>query len=834
MAVNFVQTYTLPSAGNQPRIVAVGDFNEDGFLDLIVANAASGTGDNSDNVAIFFGNATGGFGSQITLGAIDGPFSVGVGDFNSDANLDYAVARAISNTIGVRLGNGAGGFGTQTGYIAGTTPVSIAVGDFNGDARLDLATANQNSSNVSVFFGTGATGGFAPAANFATGLGPQFIATGDFNEDGFADLATANSSSPNFSVAVLLSAGTVGAFGAPTTFGVGTAPRSVAVGDFNEDGHLDLVVANRNSNNVSVLLGTGTGGFGGQTTFAAGTQPQQAIAADIDGDGNLDIVTANNGSGNVSVLLGNGSGSFAAQQTFAVGITPFSVVAGDFNGDGANDLAVSNYNLNRLTILLTDATPPSATLGTLANVTTAGGTAYDFTLSLADNEAIDVGSLDNNDVLVNGSPAQFLGVSPTGNGTPRTATYRYTPPGGSWDIADNGTYTVTLQGNTAGVLDTSGNFAPQVTSSFAVNIDGTPPTATLGTLANVTTAGGTAYDFTLSLADNEAIDVGSLDNNDVLVNGIPAQFLGVSPAGNGTPRTATYRYTPPGGSWDIADNGTYVVTLQGNSAGVLDTSGNFAPQVTSSFAVKIPPILDGGDPPPGSSPGVSKLAGLVRGTPAADTMVGSDADESFSGFAGNDSLFGLGGNDTLDGGSGNDGIDGGSGSDRLLGSLGNDSLFGDGGNDTLDGGADSDLVVGELGNDSLVGGDGNDTLVGTLTTAVVPGSGEVDTLVGGNGKDVFWLGDAANAYYGASGTSDYALLVDAFPTAGIQQDTIQLNAGQSYVIAAATLGSQTNRAGIYLDNDNSGSLTAGDDLIAILQNQPLTNAAAIQSMFVYV
>jgi hypothetical protein len=57
-------------------------------------------------------------------------------------------------------------------------------------------------------------------------------------------------------------------FGAATNFAAGTGPVSVALGDFNGDGKSDLAVANYNSNNVSILLGTGTGTFGAATNFA--------------------------------------------------------------------------------------------------------------------------------------------------------------------------------------------------------------------------------------------------------------------------------------------------------------------------------------------------------------------------------------------------------------------------------------------------------------------------------------------------------------------------------------------------------------------------------------
>src|SRR3989440_597917 len=97
----------------------------------------------------------------------------------------------------------------------------------------------------------------------------------------------------------------------------GRSPDSVAVGDFNGDGKLDLAVANRGSNDVSVLVGNGDGTFQAALTFAAGSGPSSVAAGDFNGDGKLDLAVASRGSSLVSVLLGNGDGTFQAALTFA-------------------------------------------------------------------------------------------------------------------------------------------------------------------------------------------------------------------------------------------------------------------------------------------------------------------------------------------------------------------------------------------------------------------------------------------------------------------------------------------------------------------------------------
>ena len=131
------------------------------------------------------------------------------------------------------------------------------------------------------------------------------------------------------------------ALNAPSAFGAGTTPYSVAVGDFNGDGKLDLAVANEGSDNVSILLGNGDGTFQAAVDYGAGTDPDSVAVGDFNGDGKLDLVVANDDSNNVSILLGNGDGTFQAAVNYGVS-APSSVAVGDFNGDGKLDLAVAN------------------------------------------------------------------------------------------------------------------------------------------------------------------------------------------------------------------------------------------------------------------------------------------------------------------------------------------------------------------------------------------------------------------------------------------------------------------------------------------------------------
>src|SRR5580704_8150267 len=312
--------------GSAPMGVAVGDFNGDRHIDLAITNSTSAT------VSILLGNGDGTFQAKKDTAVGNGPLGVTAGDFNNDGNVDIAVANSTDGTVGVLLGNGDGTFKAQATYRTGNNPTAIVAADFNNDKVLDLAVANNNNfaqSGVSLFLGKG-DGTFQGQLQATTGLNPVSIAVGDFNGDKNLDIVVANGGPQGYSVSILLGNGK-GGFGTNVDYPTGLFPTSVSVADFNGDGKLDLAVSSGDGNAVSVLWGVGDGTFQGQVIVGAGDIPSAVVVADSQAN-------------TVSIILNNGNETFQSRTDYPAGHSPYSVATTDFNGDGFLDLAVANSN----------------------------------------------------------------------------------------------------------------------------------------------------------------------------------------------------------------------------------------------------------------------------------------------------------------------------------------------------------------------------------------------------------------------------------------------------------------------------------------------------------
>jgi hypothetical protein len=297
------------------------DINNDGTLDLAIVNG--------DGISLSLGKGDGTFQAPQLLES--GGDNILLGDLNGDNVSDLLVTR--NDMVSVRLNNGDGNFQTPQSFPLDHDPGPADLSDLNGDGIQDLV----GSSGV-VLLSKGDGSFQAPLLTGIWLVENSSMVFGDVNNDSHLDLARFSRTG---GTSVLLGNGD-GSFQALRQFAVGDGPGSVALGDMNHDGNLDIAVANARSNDVSVLLGNGKGYFQEAQSFTAGDNPKSVKLGDLNGDGVLDLAVANESSVDVSVLLGNGDGSFQSQQRYMAGHLPRQLFLDDLNSDGVIDLVVIN------------------------------------------------------------------------------------------------------------------------------------------------------------------------------------------------------------------------------------------------------------------------------------------------------------------------------------------------------------------------------------------------------------------------------------------------------------------------------------------------------------
>jgi hypothetical protein len=321
-----------------------------------------------NNVMILLGDGKGGLapGPRSTFPAGNSPNDIAAGDVNGDGRIDLAFANHDTKYVTVLLGDGKGGFAPapKSPFTVNSRPHphGIAFGDFNGDRNLDFVIDDWGNDSVTVVFGDGKGNFASPGVSFSVGKMPyEKLRVADVNRDGKPDIITTNTEGGD--VTVLLGDGK-GGFRQPTgsPFVANARPFSIAVGDLNGDGILDLAMANYSGQGtdsskdaITILLGNGYGSFQAApgSPFKSGSAPTNVAVGDMNGDGIMDVAVGNYGSNNATVLFGGRRGLTAAPGSpFAVGEAPSSIAIGDLNGDGKGDIVTANSKSNDVSVLL--------------------------------------------------------------------------------------------------------------------------------------------------------------------------------------------------------------------------------------------------------------------------------------------------------------------------------------------------------------------------------------------------------------------------------------------------------------------------------------------------
>jgi 6-phosphogluconolactonase (cycloisomerase 2 family) len=373
------------TTGSSPYSVSTGDLDRDGKTDLAVVNNTSNT------VSIFRNtgsSSTVSFAAKLDFTTGTSPVSISLGDLNGDFRLDLVVANTNSNTVSVfsnTTSSGIVSFAAKQDITTGSSPSSVSTGDFNGDGKLDLAVSNSGSNSVSVFRNTGSSGSisFAAKVDYTTGINPQSVSTGDLDGDGKTDIAIANYGSDSVSVFRNTSSGGTISFAVKVDFRTGTNPNSIAIGDLDVDGKLDLAIVNVMSSSVSVFRNTSSSGtisFANKVDFTT-SGPISVSIGNLDGDGKPELAFANYGFGSVSVFRNTSSSgtiSFATKVDFTTGESR-GISIGDLDGDGKLDLAVANKSSNSVSVIInldgicfptiTSFSPTAGPIGTTVIIT---------------------------------------------------------------------------------------------------------------------------------------------------------------------------------------------------------------------------------------------------------------------------------------------------------------------------------------------------------------------------------------------------------------------------------------------------------------------------------
>lgn len=696
---SFFGAGALAVAGS-PRAMAVGDINHDGMLDVVVANSSS--------LSVLLKDINGTFKPAINVNipnwsdpdafkVVPPPNlrSVAVGYFNKDEYPDLVVTSTYSlmgpfNTripqgqVTVLLGDGTGNFPTNTSYTSGSAfPDGVAVGDLDSDGSRDAVVAIGNFNGVSVLPGNANRDGALDLTRqdtYDVSSGPVSVALGDVDGDGKLDVITANSGSNNISV---LRGNGDASLQAPLVYAAGINPTSVALGDVNGDGKLDVVTANRGSNDVSALLGNGDGTFQSAIACSAGSSPTAVALGDFNQDGKPDLAVTN--TAGVTALLGVGDGTFRKAHVYSTASGPVAVAVGNFNGDAFPDLVVANAGASTVSLLLNDTdwvTPLASIAGPSAGMP---NQVLTFTLG-ADGTGLPADTVYSFAIDWDGNGTVDESVSgPSG----MTVTHAFTT---------NGSYNVTVT-----ATDPDGHSSLPVTQAVNILLEASITGPALG-------ARNQALTFTLGAT----------------AAGLPAGTIfsyAIDWDGNGTVDETVIGPTGTSVAHSFATGGSYTIKMTATVNGQTSAEVSLATTILSFVSFQADPS------------DATKLALVVDGTAGADTIILGAA-------AGNGVTVSMNGT-TLGAFSPSGGtafahviVNAGDGNDvvRLTGGLNVSALLlGGNGNDTLDalGSVAANVLLGGAGNDTLTGGAGNDVLISGLGADLINGSGGDDIVIGG-------------------------------------------------------------------------------------------------------
>jgi hypothetical protein len=230
------------------------------------------------------------------------PTCVACADLDDDGDIDVVVANGSSGTVSILLNGGDGTFALQVDYDVGNEPwfiPSLVAADLDGDGFVDLAVPSYNTDHpftVNVLHNTG-HGRYVRRGQY-TVHGPGEIARADLNGDGAPDLVVTDQTMGALSVFMNDGHGNFAPF---VWYLLSAFPHSLAIADLDDDGAPDLITG-ISAHRLDVLRNVGHGVFADPVEFRVGSWPASIAAADLDGDGDVDLAVPNFGPDSIAVL----------------------------------------------------------------------------------------------------------------------------------------------------------------------------------------------------------------------------------------------------------------------------------------------------------------------------------------------------------------------------------------------------------------------------------------------------------------------------------------------------------------------------------------------------
>jgi FG-GAP-like repeat/Abnormal spindle-like microcephaly-assoc'd, ASPM-SPD-2-Hydin len=338
-----LETRASDHGPSNPFAIAIGDFNNDGKIDLAVGvdlgvSVLLGNGDGTFKTAVFY-----------PIGLDQAIESIAIVDLRGDGILDLAVA-TLGDGVNVLLGNGDGTFGSPISYPVKANPFFIAAGDFTNDGHVDIVALTEGSDQcgcIEVLPGRGDGTLGSPILTSYGADGATVLASGRFNAGANVDVVVTTEGGFN----VYLGQGN-GTFLPDGSYATDSPPGSIATVSLRSNNVLDLLVGLPFGGGTAVYLGNGNGTFTEGETVPGGFASAVTVG-DLNGDGHPDLIALTGYPDQfLTTYLGNGDGTFQAGVNYPLTGTPTFVAVGDFNGDHKQDLALTEYIGNAVSTML--------------------------------------------------------------------------------------------------------------------------------------------------------------------------------------------------------------------------------------------------------------------------------------------------------------------------------------------------------------------------------------------------------------------------------------------------------------------------------------------------